>query len=136
MLSIQQMLQTHPRPIPSESQAQVTSCIEACFECVATCTACANACLFEPHVNELLTCIRLNNDCADVCSATGRIIARQAGYDADLVKSQLQACITACTVCARECGQHAAMHDHCRVCADACRQCAAACDQMLDIIPA
>lgn len=136
MLAVQQMLQTHPRPVPSESQAHIISCIEACFVCVATCTACANACLYEPNVSDLLTCIRLNNDCADICSATGRLIARQAGYDLDLVKSQVQACITACTVCASECGKHATMHDHCRVCADACRQCAAACDQMLDIVPA
>ena len=135
MLPIQQMAKSHPHPLNATAIAQAANCIEACFTCVTICTACANACLAEPHVGDLRTCIRLNLDCADICTATGHIVARQTDYDPDLMHSQLQACITACTVCARECNKHADMHEHCRVCADECRQCAAACELFLESIP-
>jgi hypothetical protein len=80
-------------------------------------------------------CIRLDMDCADICNATGRILARQADYDVDLITNQLQTCITTCNICARECAKHADMHEHCRVCADVCRQCAETCEQILQAAP-
>ncbi|NKX52271.1 four-helix bundle copper-binding protein, partial [Arthrobacter deserti] len=30
-----------------------------------------------------------------------------------------------------ECGEHADMHEHCRVCAEACRRCEQACSDLL-----
>ena len=80
---------------------------------------------------ELVKCIRLCLDCADVCTATLRVLSRQTDYDADLTRSQPQACVAACNSCGDECGRHAGMHAHCRVCAEACRRCQQACTQLL-----
>ncbi|MEQ7739658.1 four-helix bundle copper-binding protein [Escherichia coli] len=46
----------------------------------------------------------------------------------------LEACRTACGACAEECERHAAMHDHCQICAEACRRCEQACDALLSSI--
>ena len=124
------MLETHPWEGNVDLEA-LSACIEACFECDQTCTACADACLSEDSVAELTKCIRLNLDCADICAATGRVLARQTGYDAPTSKEQLTACVEACGTCADECEAHAGHHDHCRVCAEACRRCEEACRQLM-----
>jgi len=79
----------------------------------------------------MVKCIRLCLDCADVCIATGRVISRQTEFDASLTRSLLEACVTACRSSGDECERHAAMHEHCRVCAEACRRCEQACQQLL-----
>lgn len=129
------MLQTHPQPGATDTVALV-ACIEACFDCALTCTMCADACLGEAHLDMLRRCIRLNLDCADICNATGRVLARQTLPDSALLRAQVQACLLACQLCAAECEEHAEMHEHCRVCADACRQCEAACNEMLTALAA
>ena len=125
------MLQTHPRGTGAVDPEKLAECIQACFECAQTCTACADACLGEDMVAELVTCVRKNLDCADVCDATGRVLSRLTGENAETVRAVLEACRVACRVCAEECQQHAEMHEHCRVCADACRRCEAACADLL-----
>lgn len=81
---------------------QLTACIEACFECAQVCTACADACLGEDAVVEWRHCITINLNCADVCSATGRILSRQVGYEVVLTRSALEACRDVCRRCAEE----------------------------------
>jgi hypothetical protein len=39
--------------------------------------------------------------------------------------------VVAVAACARECERHAAMHEHCRLCAEACRACERACGELL-----
>ena len=113
------------------------ACIRACYECVATCTACADACLAEDDVAHLVTCVRLNLDCADVCETTGRLIARPSARDADTLRIQLEACAAACRVCGEECARHGGEGmEHCRVCAEACRACAEACETMASALVA
>ncbi len=107
------------------------ACIEACVECAQACTACADACLSEDNVAELSKCIRTNLDCADICETTGRVLSRHTGYDANITRALLQACMTVCRSCADECGRHADAHEHCRICAEACRRCAEACDALM-----
>ena len=127
------MIQTHPATgTASESLA---ACIRACFDCAQACTACADACLAESDPKTLDRCIRLDLDCADLCQVTGRIISRRTAFDAELAIAALQACATACRICAEECGQHAAM-EHCRICADACRACEQACQALLAALAA
>jgi hypothetical protein len=110
----------------------MSRCIEACFTCVGTCTACADACLSEKHIEDLLACIRVNLDCAAICSATGSVVARsKTGASRQILESQLTVCIAACRVCGDACRRHAEAHQHCRVCADACEACATACTEML-----
>ena len=135
MSHAEEMLRTHPQFSISTNPA-LAACIEACFECAQTCTMCADACLGEEHVAHLRRCIRLNLDCADICAATGRLLARQTETDWMLIRSQVQVCLTACQLCATECEQHASMHEHCRVCAEACRRCEAACQALLTAIAA
>jgi hypothetical protein len=126
-----QMLETYPQDLGGVDRAKLLACIEACVECAQACTACADACLSEEMVADLRKCIRTNLDCADVCAATGRVLSRHTGYDANLTRAVLEACAAACTACGDECGSHASMHEHCRVCAEACRNCEQACRELI-----
>ena len=125
------MLETYPKDLGGIDRQKLTACIEACVECAQACTACADACLSEDMVAELTTCIRTNLDCADVCDATGRVLSRHTGYDANVTRAVLEACAATCTECGDECGSHAEMHEHCRICAEACRRCEQACRDLL-----
>lgn len=84
----------------------------------------------------MLRCIRTDLDCADVCATTGYLLSRQTEADSTLVRAQVEACETACRICAEECEQHADMHDHCRICAEACRTCEQSCRKLLESISA
>ena len=126
-----QMLDTYPADLGGIDRQKLQECIDACFECVKACTACADACLSEEAVAEMRKCIRTDLDCADVCDATGRVLLRHTGYDANLTRAVLEACAAACKACGDECARHAEMHGHCRVCAEACRRCEAACADLL-----
>ena len=125
-----QMLDTYPRTFNIDA-GMLTTTIDALIECAQACTADADDDLSERNVGELVKCIRLCLDCADVCTATGRVISRQTEYDANLTRSVLEACVTACKSCGDECERHAQMHEHCRACAEACRRCEQACRQLL-----
>ena len=125
------MLDTHPKDLGGIDRQKLAECIEACFACAQTCTACADACLSEDMVAELTKCIRTNLDCADLCEATGRVLSRHTGYDANITLDAIRACQMACKACADECEQHASMHEHCRICAEACRRCEAACAELV-----
>jgi hypothetical protein len=129
MTAVRAMLRSHPER-PSHTDV-LSRCIDACFACVETCTACADACLAETHIEKLVTCIRLNLDCASACNATGNIVARanKAGHR-QLHEAQLTTCIAFCRACAAECDRHS-MHEHCRVCAKACMVCAETCNALL-----
>ncbi|HSV28865.1 MAG TPA: four-helix bundle copper-binding protein, partial [Candidatus Omnitrophota bacterium] len=78
---------------------------------------------------ELVQCIRLNMDCADVCVATGAVATRRSGSNEQVIRAMLDACATACRLCAEECERHASDHEHCRICAEACRNCEDACQK-------
>ncbi len=125
------MLDTYPKDLGGIDKAKLAACIDACFECAQSCTACADACLSEDMVAELTKCIRTNLDCADICDATGRVLSRHTGYDANISRTLLEACAMACKTCGDECASHADMHEHCRICAEACRRCEQACQQLL-----
>lgn len=129
-LEAKDMLDTHPWP-GNVDRSTLARCIEECFACAQSCTSCADACLSEDMVAELRKCIRLNQDCADICIATGRVLTRQTEYDAPTSKAILQACREACATCGEECSKHADMHEHCRICAEACKRCQDACDELL-----
>jgi Domain of Unknown Function (DUF326) len=111
--------------------AVLAAAIDALNDCSQACTADTDADLSEPTVAELVKCIRLCQDCTDVCVATVSVISRQAEYDANVTKPLLQACVAICKSCGDECDRHAHKHEHCRVCAEACRRCEQACRQLL-----
>jgi hypothetical protein len=132
---VEQMLKTHPGA-PVLDRAALLACIEACLDCAQACTACADACLGEQDVNHLVRCIRLNQDCANVCEVTGKLLSRQTAYQPALARAILESCVLACRECAAECEQHAAKMEHCRVCAEACRRCEQACARLLSVAAA
>jgi hypothetical protein len=129
MTRTEPMLVSNPRAIRLDRHA-LAEAIDLIIECGETCTACADACLSEGDVAELATCIRVNMDCADVCNATARVLSRLNEDDGFVSRAMLDACALACWSCGEECGSHAAMHDHCRLCADACRQAERACREL------
>jgi hypothetical protein len=129
--AVAEMLRTYPKDLGGVDQQKLSDCIEACLDCAQTCTACADACLSEDMVAELTTCIRTCTDCSDVCDTTFRVLSRHTGYDANLTRAVLEACVAACKACGDECAQHASMHEHCRVCSETCRRCEAACRELL-----
>ncbi|RPF21706.1 four-helix bundle copper-binding protein [Myceligenerans xiligouense] len=124
------MVETYPKSINLD-RTQLAGVIDRIVECAQACTACADACLSEDSVADLRKCIRTNLDCADICETTARVLSRHTAYDANISRSVLDACITACQACGDECERHAGMHEHCRVCAEACRACESACRELL-----
>ena len=103
------------------------ACLEACIECLVACEMCSDACLDEDNVKMMVSCIRLDRDCAEACAAAVRTMARGG----PLAHEICRACAEACRACAEECERHAAHHDHCRVCAEVCRRCEQACADLL-----
>ena len=126
-----QMFDTHPPASDIANRDALLACIDACLERGQACTTCADACLSEEMVADLTTCIRLNQDCADLCDTTARLLSRHTGTDTTVLRAALEALRAACAACAAECDTHADMHEHCRVCADACRRCEQACTNLL-----
>jgi hypothetical protein len=112
--------------------ALLAAAIDAINDCAQACIADTDADLGEQDVTEMIRCIRLCLNCADVCAGTGGVISRPAEYDAEVVRPLLQACVAICKSCGDECERHAHMHEHCRVCAEACRRCEQVCRQLAD----
>lgn len=128
---VQEMLETYPRATQVD-RGVLAAAIDALTACADICTACADACLAEEQVGELRRCIRLNLDCADLCRTTAALLLRQTEPDLAVVRAAVDACARACKSCGDECGGHAELHDHCRVCAEACTACEDACRRVLD----
>ncbi|MFI7446121.1 four-helix bundle copper-binding protein [Nonomuraea sp. NPDC049714] len=132
-MPVREMIETYPADINLDRE-RIAATVGALIDCAQACTACADACLSEGDVDDLRKCIRTNLDCADICDTTARVLSRHTGYDANISRAQLQACVQACASCAEECGRHARAHEHCRVCADQCRACEQACRDLLAVM--
>src|SRR5699024_1456631 len=124
------MFDTHPALDAIDGPA-LAACLQACRKCATACTACADACLAESDVTELISCIRTDLDCAEVCAATAAILTRRTATDPQIVRAQVTATRTIARACAEECEMHAEHHAHCRLCAEACRSCERACTELL-----
>ena len=111
--------------------AALAGTIDALHDCVRACTADVDADLGERHLADLVKCIRLCLDCADVCAATAAVLTRQTEFNSRAIGPLLEACAAACKVSGDECERHAHMHEHCRSCAQACRRCEQACRELL-----
>ena len=128
-----QMLDTYSRTFNLDA-GLLAAAIDALSDCVQACNADNAADLGEQNVTEMVTCIRLCLDCADVCTATAAVLSRQAECDPIVTEPLLGVCAAVCKSCGDECERHARMHEHCRVCAEACRRCEQACRELLDAI--
>ena len=125
-----ELLGTYPGAINVNVNV-LAAAIDAASDCAQACVADTDADLSEHNLAEMVTCIRLCLNCADVCTATAGVISRPAAYDADVARPLLQACVAICRSCGDECERHARHHAHCRVCAEACRRCEQACRDLL-----
>ncbi|MBP1152414.1 MULTISPECIES: four-helix bundle copper-binding protein [Methylocaldum] len=137
MNAIQEMLKAHPHPAVmgrGVDMGLLSQTASELFDCAQACTACADACVGEDQVQNLKRCIRMCMDCADICEATGRLVSRETESDMRMMRSQLQACATACGICAEECERHASRHEHCRICGESCRRCEQACNKLAGAI--
>ncbi|MEO6903605.1 MAG: four-helix bundle copper-binding protein [Bacteroidia bacterium] len=90
--------------------------------CADACNTCLTACLKEEEVKKMVSCIRLDMDCAQICEVTAAFISRGSDHAKHLMKE----CAEICSKCAQECGKHAHM-EHCKVCSDMCKKCAEMC---------
>jgi hypothetical protein len=125
-----QMLDSYPRTF-NDNVGALAATIDALNECVQACIADADDDLGERQLPELVKCIRLCLDCADVCAATVSVASRQTEYDSHVTRPLLEACATVCKICGDECERHAQIHEHCRVCMGACRRGEQACRELL-----
>jgi len=130
MSHIRQMFDTHPVK-PSSDRTKAIECITACYSCAEACNACVDACLAEENAQHMVACIRTNEDCADICLATARIVSRLTHTNKEMVGALLRACILACRISGAECAKHAEMMAHCSICSQACLHCANACEDLL-----
>jgi hypothetical protein len=128
-----QLLDTYPGTL-NVDVGVLAATIDALSDCAQACIADTDADLIEQNVTEMVTCIRLCMDCADVCTAAAGVTSRPAQYDANVTRPLLESCVAICKSCGDECERHAQMHAHCRVCADACRRCEQACRELLDVM--
>jgi hypothetical protein len=130
MTLVEEMLRSYPADLGGVDRQKLADCIQECYSCAQACTACADACLSEDDVAMLVKCIRSNLDCADICFATGQVLSRHTGYDANITRTILEACAAACKACGDMCEEHSAMA-HCAKCAMECRACEQACRELL-----
>ncbi len=128
-----QLLDTYPRTLSVDADV-LAGTVDALSDCAQACTADVAADLSEHNVTEMIRCIRLCLDCADICAATLGVLSRQAEYDAGVTRPLLEACAASCRSCGDECERHARMHEHCRICGEACRRCEQACRDLLAAI--
>ncbi|MFM7028083.1 MAG: four-helix bundle copper-binding protein [Chakrabartia sp.] len=128
-MSLPEMIAAHP--LGEESPALAHAVAEA-MTCAAICLGCADACLSEEDPARLAHCIRLDLDCADICTAFVHLAMREPGGRSPRFDDLIRHCAEACEACADECDQHADMHAHCVICARSCRKCAEACRAVLD----
>ena len=128
-----QMLETYPRTL-SVDAGVLAGTIDALSDCAQACAADVAADLGEDDVTEMVRCIRLCLDCADICTATIGVTSRQAACDPNVNRPLLEACAAICKSCGDECQRHARHHQHCGVCEQACRRCEQACRALLGIL--
>ncbi|OLB80734.1 MAG: four-helix bundle copper-binding protein [Actinobacteria bacterium 13_2_20CM_2_71_6] len=134
MTDIVALLNAYPAALPPIDRDALVLCVQECLNCTQASTACADACLADLGRVDLARCTSAALDCADLTGVTVRMVTRQTGYDAELLRAVLQACIEACRACYDECRKHALEHEHCRVCGEACQRCAKACREFLTTI--
>jgi len=125
-----QLLDAHPGSVTADASV-LAATIDALSDCAQACTADADNDLREQNLAEMVKCIRLCLDCADICTATAGVLSRPAEFDPSATRLLLGACAAICQSCGDECERHAHM-PHCRVCAEACRRCDRACRDLLD----
>jgi len=84
-----QMLGTYPSNLTVDAGA-LAATIDALNDCSQACTADTDADLSESSVAELVKCIRLCQDCTDVCVATVSVISRRRAFPVSVLHRCLE----------------------------------------------
>ncbi len=106
------------------SQTEI-NCINACNDCALACLQCTSICLKENNVGNMVGCIAMDMECANICKLAATSIAQVDSHRLDVCKI----CLEICEKCATECAKHTM--SHCKKCVQACNACAKACEAML-----
>jgi hypothetical protein len=128
-----QMLDTY-EPASDLDAGVLAATIDALSDCAVACTLDADANLGEQDSAEMVRCIALCLNCADLCTATLAVTGRRTASEKSVTEPLLEACEAICRSCGDECARHAGMHPHCRICEVACRRCEQACRELLAAI--
>jgi hypothetical protein len=114
--------------------AGMTMDMDMCMECMDACSAAAMAatmCADADAGEGMGRCASMCMNMADVATAMMRMLMRPAGMDMAAMGPMMTACMAMGEACAAECDQHAAMSEHCRICASASRAMVDACTRMM-----
>lgn len=112
--------------LKEEKREKKQELIKVLGECVNTCNHCFSACLKEDDVKMMAKCIRLDKECAEVCSFTILVF-----HKSKFIDKYLELCASVCEACAEECGKYP--NEHCKECAKACKECAEKCRGFRDM---
>jgi hypothetical protein len=135
--TISRALMAHPAApeLTHEERAAEAECIEACLDTAQICRISADACVEEDAVAELRECLRAEQDCAVICSATAQVLARlgfpEPGDGRAVLVPLLEACRAAVRICRDACRRHDEVYEHCALAAEACERCEEACAALL-----
>ncbi|WP_046228009.1 four-helix bundle copper-binding protein [Paenibacillus dauci] len=106
---------------------QYHSYIEACVEAMNACNISYISNLKEYDLEKLCDCIRINRDCAEICSFTAQALSQGSIFAAEIA----EVCAKACEACIDECQKHP--QTHCQECVQACRRCAQMCRELMEM---
>ncbi len=134
MSYVRDMIFSHPKFVSEPKKDLLIGCIEACMDTAQSCTSCADACLGENDAEAMRPLIRLANDCADICSATVKVLSRLNDPNWEVLRSQVQACIASVRQCGALSAEHGRHHEHSRINAESCRACETACGEYYSYI--
>jgi hypothetical protein len=98
--------------------------VDKLYECAGVCLTCADAAAAEQDPEKIvmsIKCVRLDNDCADLCTVAARILARQTGYDAPTTMAVIEATRTVLRASA-DAGEEFKGTPHFDLSAKACRE--------------
>ena len=92
-----QMLGSYPGDFKLDADADVLArAIDAAADCAQACGTDTDADLSEPHLSDMVACIRLCLTCVDICTATAAVLSRPASFDGRVVRPLLEACVAIC----------------------------------------
>ncbi|MHC1561065.1 hypothetical protein ACR9E3_19055 [Actinomycetospora sp. C-140] len=94
----------------TQVSAPVDAALAALAECGRVSTACAGSMI---EIGGMAEEVRHALDCADLCGAAERVLARHGALDDPAVSAAIDAATTACRESAQACGAHADHHPHC-----------------------
>ncbi len=96
-------------------------------------TTCATA-MMAYETADMVSATRAALNCADIAASAHRVLSRPTVTDVRVIRTILEATVTAADRCAAECGQHAGHHGHCRIHSETAQRAARLCRSELQNI--